>query len=167
MHAHQSGPENAAEKYPTILVNFTLGHRVHSRECVSLCGARGCVMPWQTADARREGAPPPPNRSVYFVNTPPDFFHPSSPHTPLSRPKLRFAVRKSRTSPRVAARIALVLSHQKRVRSSPQIRKFANSQIRKFADSHRVCGGFRASTLPILPTILITQGESPNLIFTH
>jgi hypothetical protein len=34
----------------------------------------------------RKGDPlPPPKRSVYFVNTPPDFFHPYSPHTPLPR----------------------------------------------------------------------------------
>ena len=39
--------------------------------------------------AKRRG-PTPPKRSVYFVNPPPDFFHPHSPHMSLSRPKHGF-----------------------------------------------------------------------------
>ena len=48
--------------------------------------------------ARRE-PPPPPKRITYFVNTTPDFFHPSSPHTPRPPQTRLSAVRESRTLP--------------------------------------------------------------------
>jgi hypothetical protein len=45
---------------------------------------------------------PPPGRSLYSVISTPDFFHPSSPHMSLSRPKSLSAVRELWTVPRVA-----------------------------------------------------------------
>ena len=45
---------------------------------------------------------PPPGRSLLYVISTPDFFHPTSPHMSLFRLKLLSAVRESRTVPRVA-----------------------------------------------------------------
>jgi hypothetical protein len=58
-------------------------------------GMNGCT-PRQTTPQ------PPPGRSLYSVISTPDFFHPSSPHMSLSRPKSLSAVRELWTVPRVA-----------------------------------------------------------------
>lgn len=155
------------------------------------CGETGCAQ-FATGRTTRKRPPFPPRREACFSSIPLlTFFTPLAPtcRFPVENRCSPFANREQR-------RVSLLGSGQiagQLFRLTPDFhfRETGNSraalpakltaddwlpalqnvmpfsQIRRFANSHRVCGRFRASTLPILPTILITQGESPNFIFTH
>ena len=70
----------------TKMVNFD-GTLVEKRKSIPCLDLR--PVSWHAIHA--ETTPlPPPKRSADFVNTPPDFFHPYSPHMSLSRPKHGF-----------------------------------------------------------------------------
>ena len=78
---NRPGLENRPQKYLTILVN-NKGTLVEKRNPFAGLDLRSVS---DHANHAKRRPPPPPKRSVYFVNTPPDFFHPYGPHTPLPR----------------------------------------------------------------------------------
>ena len=127
---------------------------------------------------RRTDPPFPPRKEISYLSIPLlTFFTPLAPirlfpgqnccpqfanrgHLPVSPlGSGQISGQLFRLSPRSAVALLATTGLGSRPKSRPA--------LGLLADSHRVCGRFRASTLPILPTILITQGESPNFIFTH